>query len=129
MPQTIDGQPYTPGQQPGDTTTPATPGAPDAEGEDDTSFGGDQLSDKVEQPDDDQPPAEGAPDKGGNPFAKKDDDKSKSKGGNPFAKGSAFITAEGVALTEDEYMAHIAFKFTHRKDQTLAEVQRLHGRS
>jgi 5-methylcytosine-specific restriction endonuclease McrA len=252
MPQTVDGQPYTPGQQPGnDPTTPAPAAAPGGE-DDEGSFGGDQLSEKL--PDDSSGDAAGGDDSG-NPFAKKDDsdkppapkesslrveaipqyqqkalDKihaapqptaadhdryaasvahNKRPGGelrgndhdrhrrtekllNEFGNGKtakcsycgtkvdassiqhdkiyphngyrynnvipacrhcnqsrgnadvhtfmethrrkaaslgAYITEEGVVLSEDEYMAHLAIKFSPHRDETLAEVkQQLHGR-
>ena len=253
MPQTVDGQPYTPGQAPGAAPTdpgPA-PGATETPEEEDGSFGGDQLSEKL--PDDSSDDAAGGDDSG-NPFAKKDDsdkppapkesaltkeaipehqqkalDKihaapqptaadhdryarsladNKRAGGelrgnsqdrharnqkllNDFGDGKtakcsycgtkvdhssvqqdkiyphngyrysniipscrhcnqsrgnadvhtfmethkrtaslgAYITEEGVVLPEDEYMAHLAIKFSANKDQTIAEVQHLHERS
>ena len=126
MPQTVDGQPYTPGQQPGnDPTTPAPAQAPGGEEDDDGSFGGDQLSEKLPTDDDDTADAAGGDDSG-NPFAKKDDsDKPPAPKKSALA---AYITEEGVVLSEDEYMSHLAIKFSPHRDETLAEVKQLHGR-
>lgn len=90
MPQTVDGQPYDipgmPGQidkpQPGDPSDPSPAG----------------------------PPAGDLP-----PFGSEDEEASPEDdvedGENPFAKGSArFITTDGIALPEREYIAHLARK-------------------
>jgi len=124
MPQTIDGQPYTPGEQPGNApTTPAA--APGEDPDDEGSFGGDQLSEKL--PDDDATADAPAGDDSGNPFAKKDDS-DKPPAPKSSSLTGAYITEEGVVLSEDEFMAHIAIKFSPRRDDTLAEVKQLHGR-
>jgi hypothetical protein len=123
MPQTVDGQPYTPGQQPGNAPTTPAPAAgedPDDEG----SFGGDQLSEKL--PTDDATDDAAGGDDSGNPFAKKDDSDKPPAPKESALKG-AYITEEGVVLSEDEYIAHLAIKFSPRRDETLAEVKRLHG--
>ena len=122
MPQTVDGQPYTPGQQPGnDPTTPAPAAAPGGE-DDEGSFGGDQLSEKL--PDDSSGDAAGGDDSG-NPFAKKDDS-DKPPAPKESAVHAAYITEEGVVLSESAYMAHLAIKFTAHRAETLAEVKQLH---
>jgi hypothetical protein len=128
MPQTINGEPYAPGQKPNDGTVPtgqpqqAPPQAPDAGADDDSSFGGDDLSEKPKKDGGDDG------DSGGdkpNPFAKKDD--SGSDDSSP-SKESMLITEAGVALPLEEYMAYLALRVTPDKDQTLAEVQRQHHR-
>jgi hypothetical protein len=127
MPQTVDGQPYTPGQAPGAAPTdpgPA-PGVTETPEEEDGSFGGDQLSEKL--PDDSSDDAAGGDDSG-NPFAKKDDS-DKPPAPKESAVHAAYITEEGIVLTESAYMAHLAIKFSPRRTETLAEVKQLHGRA
>lgn len=104
MPQTVNGEPYDipgmPGQidkpQPGDGSAPSpdAPPAGDTEG--------------------DNPGPEIGEDAGENPFAK-DTDEDTDEDKNPFAKGSArYITAEGIALPEDEYVRYLATKHARR---------------
>ena len=125
MPQTIDGQPFAPGQPPGGGPAPAPADAPGGEAppDDEGSFGGDQLSEKVDQPEKPEDDEERSDSEGGNPFAKKDDGADKDdKDDNPFAK-SSFITVEGVALSYEDYQAYLALKFSNDRQRTLAEIQ------
>jgi LAGLIDADG-like domain len=135
MPATVNGEPYTPGVQPGGGAAPTAPGgqappaAPGAKDDDDDegSFGGDKLTDKVKKSDDDSgddKPDEGKPDDSKPPDDSKDADAGDTKS-NPFAKDSAlalFVTAQGVALSNEQYMAHLALKFSPDRERTLTEV-------
>ncbi len=125
MPQTVNGEPYTPGTQPNPGTTPAPNQPPpgddskdDDEDDDGKSFGGDDLSEKIDTSDKDSD--------SGNPFAKKDDS-GDDDDKNPFAK-SSFVTASGVALPFDKYLDHLALAYSPDREQTLAEMQRRHAR-
>ena len=116
MPATVEGQPYTPGVGvgggPGTPPPAAGPAQPAPTADDDEgSFGGDPLSEKANTDGGD----EGKPDDS----KPADDDKDK----NPFAKGSSLVTAQGVALPVDQFMAHLALKHSPDRERTLAEVQ------
>ena len=126
MPQTINGTPFQiPGMPPLGQETPAAPGDPaPAEEDENKSFGGDDLSDKVHDPKD-------GPDDGSTP-PKKDDSSGDSKksddsGGDkpPWLdkKSGLFLTEEGVALPYDRYVTHLALKATEDREATLHEVR------
>lgn len=81
------------------------------------SFGGDSLSDKMEKPDGD--PADKAP-------APDDDKGDDDKGGDKppwLDKKSMLITEQGIALTPDAYIAHLAIKHSINKSATIDEVK------
>lgn len=117
MPQTINGVPY---QIPGMPERAQKPDeAPGDEGDDDKSFGGDDLSEKVDDP------KEAPADDDKNPFAKDSapkDDKAKDDSAPP--KESMLITESGFALPLDQYITHLALKTSDDKEATLDEVRR-----
>jgi hypothetical protein len=126
MPQTINGQPFQiPGMPPAGADPGAQPGQlpPGAEApsddDDSSSFGGDNLSDKANDPKD-------GPDDGSSkppPGAEKSGGDDDSKPPWLDKKSSAlFLTEEGVALPLDKYVAHLALKTTDDRETTLAEV-------
>ena len=84
MPQTVNGEPYVPGQPPGGAPPPSGPAPVDPAGDDEGSFGGDQLSEKVDTDSNDENPVEGD---NSSPKPDGDDDK------NPFAKDSSLHEA------------------------------------
>ena len=101
MPQTVNGQPYQiPGmperatEAPVDNpiNNPEDSTQPEAPEEESDSFGGDSLSDKVD--DSIQPQA-------------------------------ALITADGYVLSEDDYIAHLALRYSANREATLDEVRRM----
>jgi predicted CXXCH cytochrome family protein len=137
MPQTINGVPFqAPGMPPVGQDPGAKPGEPTpAEEDENKSFGGDDLSEKAHDPKDGPDPKDPAAG-GKSPFPpKKTDEKTddkpkgdddKSGGSKPpwltDKKSGLFLTAEGVALPLDKYMAHLALKETEDREATLQEV-------
>jgi hypothetical protein len=131
MPQTINGQPFQiPGMPPVGQDPGAQPGAPSPEDEkaadDGKSFGGDNLSEKSDDPKDAGADASSS----GDDKSSGGGDSDKSSGGDskpPWLdkKSSAlFLTEEGVALPYDRYVAHLALKTTEDRETTLVEVIR-----
>ena len=101
MPQTINGVPFQiPGMPPPSdpATDPAQPDPNEATESDHESFGGDDLSEKV-------------------------DDKEEDSLAD-LNKGAMFITTNGMALPLADFEAHMALAHTANQEQTLKEVRR-----
>ena len=106
MPQTINGVPYQiPGMPAGgdqpkpDNGLDMDPNDPNAQGEpedDSASFGGDDLADKAGDPGEEE---------------------------DSFPKQSMFITRDGVALSLESYLKHLAIQTSDDPEATLAEVR------
>jgi len=101
MPQTINGQPFQiPGMPPPSdpSTDPAQPDPNEATESDHESFGGDDLSEKVDD---------------------KEEDSLKD-----LNKGAMFITTNGMALPLADFEEHMALAHTGNREKTLEEVKR-----
>lgn len=105
MPQTIDGQPYNIPGMPG--------GGPDAGAAADA--GADAAGD-AQAGDDPTPPDQ------------PDDKQVKDEAANPFVEGALLVTAEGVALEPEAYLAHLALAHADDREMVLAQVRLANSR-
>lgn len=120
FPQSVNGQPYVwpgmpdpsmvaaPDAPMGQNVNPLAGGDPIAEGEEGDNPFGDEGGDEE---------SDGSID---NPFAKSDDSDSgddkksdKKKSDNPFAKKKSYRTVDGAELPADEFINHLAIRYSH----------------
>jgi endogenous inhibitor of DNA gyrase (YacG/DUF329 family) len=111
MPQTVDGQPYAPGQPPNDPSVSGGTAVPPTE-DDEGSFGGDQLSEKVDTGEDiDGGDSDGADDKPSPDEADK----------NPFDKESS-LAVEAIGIPD--YQRRALEKVRAAPKSTRADLAR-----